>query len=253
MSAKILLWDCETAANLAYVWQKYQQDVLAFEQEWFMLCYSYKWLGDKKTQVVSLPDFKGYSKNKTNDKDLIKSLWDLLDSADICVGHNSIRFDHPKANARFAYHGLPPHSPVKKIDTLQIARRHFKFNCNRLDSLGETLGLGRKVKHSGFDLWRKCMSGDTAAWRDMVKYAKGDVDLLEQVYLRLRPWSDDTVHVGLFEENPLGKCPCCGSSNLVKRGYKVAATRIYRQYNCKDCGRWSRSVMSEKQTKADIR
>lgn len=253
MSAKILLWDCETSANLAYVWQKYQQDVLAYEKEWYMLCYSYKWLGERKTHVVSLPDFSGYAKNKTDDRQLCTKLWELLNEADITIGHNSIRFDHPKANARFVYHGLPPHSPVKKIDTLQIARRNFKFNCNRLDSLGDLLGLGRKVKHSGFDLWKKCMAGDLTAWKTMVKYAKGDVDLLERIYMRLRPWSDDNVHVGLYEEDPLGKCPCCGSPNLVKRGYRVASTRVYRQYQCKDCGRWSRSVMSEKETKADIR
>lgn len=253
MSAKILLWDTETAANKAYVWGKYQQDVIAYDQEWYMLCFSYKWLGEKKTNVVSLPDFPGYQKDLSNDKKLVTSLWNLLNEADIAIGHNSAKFDHRKANARFAFHGLPPHSPVRIIDTLQIARRHFAFNCNRLDSLGELLGLGRKVPHKGFDLWKGCMSGDTASWKTMVKYAKGDVDLLEKIYLRLRPYSEDSVHVGLFEENPLGKCPCCGSANLIKRGYRVASTRVYKQYVCKDCGRWSRSVMSEKETKADLR
>lgn len=253
MSAKILLWDTETSPNLSYTWAKYQQDVLAFKQEWYMLCFSYKWLGDTETTVVSLPDFPGYSRNKTNDKKLVTELWKVLDKADIAIGHNSVRFDHPKANARFIYHGLLPHSPVRKIDTLQTARRYFKFNCNRLDSLGEHLGLGRKVKHAGVDLWLKCMEGDLTAWKSMVDYARGDVDLLEKVYLRLRPYSEDTTHVGLFEESPLGTCPCCGSTQLVKRGYKVANTRVYKQYCCKSCGRWSRSVMCEKETKADIR
>lgn len=253
MSAKILIFDIETSPNLAYTWGKYQQDVIKFEREFFLLSFAWKWYGDRKVHCLKLPDFDSYAKDPYDDKPLCKALWDLFDEADITVGHNSVKFDHRKSQARFIQHGFLPHSPVRMVDTLRIARRHFMFNCNRLDSLAKLLDLGSKVQHTGSNLWFDCMGGCPKAWRQMEKYNKQDVVLTEQVYERLRPWSDDTVHVGLFEENPLGKCPCCGSSNLVKRGYKVAATRVYRQYNCKDCGRWSRSVMSEKQTKADIR
>ena len=34
MKPKVLLFDIETSPNLAYVWGKYQQDVVAFEEEW---------------------------------------------------------------------------------------------------------------------------------------------------------------------------------------------------------------------------
>lgn len=30
---KILLFDIETSPNLSYTWEKYQQDVIAFEKE----------------------------------------------------------------------------------------------------------------------------------------------------------------------------------------------------------------------------
>lgn len=253
MSAKILIYDVENSPNLAWTWAKYQQDVVKFEREWHLMSFAWKWYGEKKTHCLALPDFEGYEKNPYCDKQLCTKLWALFDEADICIGHNLVKFDNKKAAARFLYHGLPPHSPFKSIDTLKIARRHFNFTCNRLDSLCKHLGIGQKVKHTGSQLWFDCLAGDPHAWRLMKRYNKVDVSITEKLYERLRPWSEDTVHVGLYEENPMGKCPCCGSSNLIRRGYKVASTRVYRQYQCKDCGRWSRSVMCEKETKADLR
>lgn len=251
--AKILFFDLENSPNLCYAWGKYDQNIIRFEQEFYLMSFSWKWYGESKTHCLALPDFPGYAKNPTCDKALCKKLWELFDEADITIGHNIKKFDHGKANSRFIYHGMLPHSPVKKIDTLLVARRFFNFNCNKLDSLCRLLGIGSKVRHTGADLWFDCMKGDEKAWQLMKRYNKTDVILVEQLYERLRPYSDDNVHVGLFEENPLTRCPCCSSINLIRRGYRVASTRTYRQFVCNDCGRWSRSVMCEKDKKADIR
>src|SRR3990167_3818406 len=45
---KILLFDIETTPNLAYVWGKYEQDVIQYKSEWYMLSWSAKWLGGPK-------------------------------------------------------------------------------------------------------------------------------------------------------------------------------------------------------------
>jgi len=253
VSAKILVFDIETSLNLGYCWSKYQQDIIRFEEEYHLLSFAWKWYGESKTYVKALPDYPSYEKNPKCDKALCKDLWELFHEADITVGHNSMRFDHPKANSRFILNGLGVHSPVKMIDTLRIARSNFKFNCNKLDSLAQAFNLGKKQSTGGVDLWFGCREGCPTAWKKMKSYNRGDVIITEKLYDVLRPWSEDNVHVGLYEENPLGRCPCCGSTNLIRRGYKVAATRVYRQYQCKSCGRWSRSVMSEKDKKADLR
>ena len=253
MSAKILIFDIENTPNKSYTWGKWNQNVIKFDKEFYLLSIAWKWYGEKKVHYLGLPDSPTYAKKPDCDKFLCEALWKLFDEADITVGHNSISFDHGKANSRFIEHGMKPHSPVRQIDTLRIARRQFNFNCNKLGSLATKLGIGAKVKHTGSDLWFDCMNGCPKAWRLMKSYNKGDVIITEKLWEILRPWSEDNIHVGLFEENPLGRCPCCSSANLVKRGYRVASTRVYRQYVCKDCGRWSRSVLSEKETKADIR
>lgn len=253
MAAKILVFDIETSPNLSWVWGKYQQDVVKFEREWHLMSFAWKWYGERKTHCLALPDFEGYEKNPYCDRQLASKLWELFDEADICVGHNVANFDKGKSLARFIYHGMEPHSPIRLIDTLRIARSKFKFTCNKLDSLCRHFGIGQKIKHPGSDLWFDCLEGCPKAWKLMRRYNKHDVLLTEQLYERLRPWSEDAVHLGLYDEDPTGKCPGCGSTNLVRRGYKVANTRVYQQYRCSDCGRWSRAVRCEKEIKADLR
>lgn len=236
---KILLFDIETMANLAWVWGKYEQNVIDYEMEWYMLCFAYKWLGESKTHVVGLPDFPSYRRDPENDKKLVLALWNLFNEADIIIAHNGDAFDIKKANARFIYHGLTPPAGYRTIDTKLIARKYFKFNSNKLDDLGALLGLGRKIDTGGFELWKGCALGDMKSWKKMMDYNKQDVVLLEKVYYKLRPWM--TTHPNLnLTEGTLNCCPNCSSSRIQSRGTMVVGrVSIRRRYQCQDCGSWS--------------
>jgi hypothetical protein len=131
------------------------------------------------------------------------------------------------------------------IDTLKEAKAHFAFTSNKLDSLGELLGCGRKVEHEGFELWRKCMNGDLKAWKNMCKYNEQDVILLEKVYLKLRPFMKNHPNVNLDGKVSKCKCPACGSSNLIKRGYAYTNASKFARLRCKDCGKWSREKITQ--------
>lgn len=249
--ARILYYDIETAPNLSYVWGQYEQNVIDHEREWYILCVSYRWEGEKKTHVCSLIDFpETYKKDPENDYHVVKKMWDLIDEADIVVAHNGDRFDMRKANARFVYHEMGPTSPVKQIDTLKIARRYFMFNSNKLDHLGSYLGVGRKVNAGGFETWAGCMRGDLNSWKTMIKYARQDVDLLRDVYMKLRPWATNHPNLNVYDGGC--DCPTCGSSNLQKRGYKYTQVATYQQYYCNDCGAWSRDRLMEDVTRPDL-
>ena len=50
---KILLFDIETFANTGYTWGLYEQNVIQFKREGYMLSFAYKWLGDKKIRSYS--------------------------------------------------------------------------------------------------------------------------------------------------------------------------------------------------------
>lgn len=237
---KVLLLDLEVSPNLAFVWEKYEQNVIKFKKEKYLLSYSYKWLHEKKFHTVALCDFKDYKEDLEDDFRLVESLHKLFDEADIIIAHNADKFDIKTANAFFIRHMLTPPSPYRTIDTLKIARQKFKFNSNSLDDLGEHLHLGRKTKHTGIDLWFDCMKGDMKAWRLMKKYNENDVRLLEKVYLKLRPWA--TTHPALNITSLDRRCPCCNSDKLVARGTAFTNSYSYKRFNCTACGKWSKGL-----------
>lgn len=249
---KILLFDIETAPSLGFVWGKWEQNVIEFERDWYMLSFSYKWLGDKKAKVVSLPDFKKpYKANQENDEYLSVMLWDLFDQADIIIGHNGDKFDIKKANARFLTHGFSPPSPYKTVDTLKLARKHFKFDSNKLDDLAKSLNIGRKENVGGFATWKGCMTGDKKAWKKMTSYNQQDVELLEKVYNKLKPWSNNHPNVALLD-NKTNSCPICGSDKIQRRGFSITKTNKFQRIQCTSCGGWSRLRLPEKINKLEV-
>lgn len=233
---KVLLIDIETTPNLGWVWGKYEQDVLKFEKESYMLSFTAKWIGSQKTITYGLVDFPDYEKNRECDKELVKKLWELLDEADVVVGHNGDNFDIKKTNSRFIVNGLNPPSPYKTVDTLKIAKKHFKFNSNKLDDLGATLNVGRKINTGGFKLWLDCMAGNKEAWKKMKLYNKQDVLLLEKIYLKLRPWLATHPNIGVTVDKQA--CHTCGSLKTQRRGYNYTKQSKYPRIHCTSCGSW---------------
>lgn len=236
---KILLYDIETMANLAYVWGKYEQDVIAVKRHWYMMSFAYKWLGEKQTYVKALPDFPMYKKDQYNDKELVESLWKLFDEADIIVAHNGNDFDIKKTNARFIKHKLRPPSPSKYVDTKLEAKKYFKFDSNKLDDLGDYFNIGRKINTGGFELWLGCEAKDKKSWAKMKKYNVNDVILLEKVYNEMLPYMKTHPNLNLYN-GTTHNCPNCGSIHNQKRGLAIVGrTMIAQRYQCKDCGAWS--------------
>lgn len=233
--AKILYFDIESAPNLGYTWEKYEQNVLAFQQESYMLCYAYAW-NDGKVNVRSLPDFDTYKTTKTDDKALTFSLWKLFNEADVIVAHNGKRFDIRYSNGRFLDHGFEPPMRYQVVDTLTIARGQFKLNSNKLDDLAKYLKLGAKKETGGFDLWLGCMAGEERAWKKMKKYNKHDVVLLRDVYKKLRSWAKTHPNLALMEESERPQCPRCNSGRVWRVGLEPNGNTIRQRWRCKHCG-----------------
>lgn len=232
--AKILFLDIETAPSLGWVWGKWQQNVIDFKRDWYMLSFAYKWAHEDQVHTVGLIDFKSYNRDIENDKRLLKKLWALLNEADIVVAHNGDSFDLPKINTRFLTHKLPPPSPYKTVDTLKIARKVFAFDSNKLDDLGRYLGVGRKIPNTGFHLWKGCMSGDPESWRLMKEYNGHDVELLEKVYSLVRAWDKNHPNVNQGQQ----ACPTCASFNVQRRGFNYTLLRKKQRFHCLNCRRW---------------
>ena len=228
------MFDIETSPNLSWTWGKWQQDVIEFDREWYILSFAAKWLNGK-TIVRALPDYPLYKKQPENDRDLVRELWELFNEAEAIIAHNGRKFDIAKSNTRFIEHGLLPPSGYAVMDTLEIVQRTFGFNSNKLDDICRQLHIGRKVKHHGFETWLGCMRGKREAWREMKKYNAGDVALLEGLYYKLRPWIKNHPNLSMSE-----RCPSCGEGKLQRRGFGMTRTGKYPRFQCQSCGSWSR-------------
>lgn len=234
--ARILHIDIETMANLAWVWGKYEQNVIAFEQESFLLSVSWKWHGEKEVYFKCLADFKGYKPRTTDDKALTKFIAEeLFENADIIVAHNGISFDMKVIYGRMFKHGIKPPTPAKFFDTKVAAKKHFRMNSNKLDDIGEFTGLGRKVKHEGWDMWMGCYNGEKKHWDLMKKYNKQDVLLMERIYTAMLPYMTQHPNVLMYSSQGFG-CRLCGSKKLVKAKRRYTTSGYRQQYQCKDCG-----------------
>lgn len=235
MPNKTLIFDLETFPNISYHWHgKHEQDIIEIIDEGYILCFAYKWQGEKKVKWYGLCDFNG------DKKKLVEKLHELFNEADHIIAHNGTSFDFKWANTAFITYGLTPPKPTKNIDTLQIARSKFYFNSNRLNDLGKLLGLGIKVETGGFELWKKCALNDKKAWNTMRKYNCQDVNLLEKVYDKLSSWAKTPkINLGMT-------CNNCGSTHLQRRGWSINKVYMSRRIQCVDCGHW---MLSSKKVK----
>ena len=242
MRAKILILDIETAPMKAYIWRRWKENIGDSQviSRWFLLTWSAKWLFDDKVMSGKLT---GKEARAQNDKRIVSELWSLLDEADIVVAHNGERFDIPQMNARFIVHGLRPTTPYQQIDTLRIARKQFDFDGNGLDNLANIFGITGKVQTS-FELWERCVDGKSKALKEMETYNKQDVLLLEEMYLKMRPWIKSHPNLGLYVDAEEPICSSCGSTNVEPKGDYVTTVGKYQTYVCDDCGAFSRERTS---------
>lgn len=235
MKEKILLFDIESAPLLSETWGYYEQNVLRVTRASYLICFAYKWLGDESIRCISPINYRGRS--VSDDRKRVKKLWELLNQADVVVAHNGYDFDVKLSMAYFAHNGLKPPRPFKLVDTKKVAKRHFRFYSNKLDELGAYLGYGRKLMNPGYTLWVDCMAGKRKALLKMAEYNKRDVELLEKVYLRLRPFMDNHPNYNVILDRVIA-CPNCGGHTMQARGWHITRVSKAQRYQCRDCGSW---------------
>ena len=241
---KILLLDMETSFMEVRVWGLYKQRIQHTNiiNDWFFLSWSAKWLFSAEMLSDVLTPKEAVNKN---DKRICESLWELIDKADIIIGHNCNRFDLPKINTRFYLNGLKPPMPYQTIDTLKVAQRNFSFSSNRLDYLGKLMLNHGKIK-TDYELWVRCMDGDKDALTEMERYNQEDVRLLEEVYVELRPLVKSHPNLALLMDAKEQCCPNCGGFEFEEgEGYYTTPQNRYISVRCKICGAVNRKKQSE--------
>lgn len=239
---KILFLDIETAPMMAFVWNIWEENIgiNQITKEWSVLSWSAKWAHEDKILYADNRKVRDIE----NDKSLLKKMHALLSEADIVITQNGVRFDVPKLKARFARHDLKPLKTFKQLDTKIMAKGQFALTSYKLEYMAKFFKLkSQKLndedkKFPGFSMWRECIARNQAAWREMERYNKQDVLVLEELYYRLAPWNNKQINMGVFSMSDEHFCNSCGSSKLQKRGYRTTTAGKYQAYQCQDCGHW---------------
>jgi hypothetical protein len=225
---KILVLDIETKPALAYVWRAFDENI-GYEQvvePGGMICWAAKWVGKKEVLF--------YSEWEHGRDQMVRALHQALEDADAVVTYNGDKFDLPKVHGEFILAGLVPPAPITSIDVLKSIKK-LGFLMNRLAFIGPLLNAGNKMKHEGFDLWRKVMEGDVKAQAKMRRYNIKDVRVLETLYQKVKPFIKNHPHMG----DKKHECGACGSNHVQLRGFRRTKFFRIQRIQCQACGSWS--------------
>ncbi len=258
---RILILDIETFPQYQLRW-RYWEDGAAFHtlKPNTVAAIAYRWVGGKKSNVISLNQTPGYKRPgsleafltaETTDQWQMEKIWEVVVEADFVVAHYGLGFDRPMMEARLWEHGLGPFPPGNWIDSKKEISKFLRGSgySMALGNLAEWLDLAKKLE-TNKSLWLRCMSGEAKAWREMRSYAAQDVDTLHDLFLSAGPFMRSPVF-NMGHWNP-GETVCiwCGSSDLEKRGFYYTTASKFQRYLCRNCGHWPRSSKREPQSEA---
>lgn len=250
---KILVFDIETSPHLGWFWGLWKQNIRPdqIKMPSRMICFAAKWLGENKT-IFRSEYHHGYP-------EMLRTLRDLLDEADVTVTYNGDKFDIKRVNKEFRLAGIPKPSPFVSVDLYKVIKKGEDWPSHSMGYIAEELGFSQKMKHHGFLLWREAM-GDFGedvqrkAWNIMRRYNRQDLRPTEDLFIEYRgeivlPAAALFLPNDAFDldDHPIPPCvnPVCQSSHVTRQGFRRTKTRRYRQYHCESCGKWFSDTRSE--------
>lgn len=246
---KIVLWDLEVLRDNNAITAEHWFGMSnwpgrTLKGEINSICtFGYKYLGEDKAQTINVWDFPNWTNNINDDSALVAVAYEILKDADGMVTHNGRSFDMKVFNTRLAKYGFSPLPRIPHVDTKVAAKFALSMYSNSLNSLAKFFDVETKMG-TGSQLWDRVAQRDELALRHMSDYCAQDVEVLEQVFNKLRPYIKDLPNYNLFSDDER-VCPNCGSHHLQKHGIQVAKTQKYQRYQCQECGTISRTDVKD--------
>lgn len=242
VTPRVLVWDIENSPSLAHVWTLWNTNVNpgAIQIPSEVMCFAAKWL--------DTDDIYFRSTFHQSRAEMLAEAHRLLSEADMVISYNGRKHDSPIMNRDLLKAGYAPPSPYRHIDLDLTMKSVFRFPSHSLNYVSGELGIGQKVQHAGFELWRACiMDNDPAAWDKMMEYNIGDVLLTEKLYYRVQPWIRNHPSLSsMIDGDNTIRCPTCQSADFKREGFAYNQSSRFQRYSCNVCGRWFRSTLREK-------
>lgn len=149
----------------------------------------------KKTLL--LRDYRTWKNGvRSDDRELVADIFDILRPCHIAYAHNGERFDIRWLRTVALKYELDM-PKLKLVDPCMIAWKRYLLGRNSLEAVADFLNLEEKGKqklHISPDVWRHAlMDDDEASWALLKERCESDVDLLNEVASRV------TGDVGLVD------------------------------------------------------
>lgn len=229
---KILTFDLETVGQMD---SSYGQ----------VIAYAAKWLESDDVIVKDIRDFQQYKKEPWESTELLESLADLIDEADMVVTFYGKGFDWKMVQTPLTKvdRVLPP---VPHVDLYYVNRYHHKIGRGSLDAALTYFELQEQKMHMSPVIWRMAMRGNTAAMDKIKARAASDVRATEELYLKLRPL------IRMHPRLASGTCKNCGGNHVSWQGKRMTAAGVtHRRFQCQECGAWGFSSGTMTPTNAE--
>jgi hypothetical protein len=101
------------------------------------------------------------------------------------------------------------------------------------------------MEHEGIGLWDKCVHHDERALKKMLAYNKRDVVVLEELYLKIRPWIKGHPNLALYIDTDRTICTNCMNDELEWGGFYTTPSGRYKAFRCNKCGAIGRNRSSD--------
>lgn len=208
-----------------------------------VLTFGYKTVEEGRVRVLNLHNYldQAHGDPILAERFLLEEASRVMMGADIWLTHFGSRglYDMNFIQTRLLYHRLPTLPPMfPHIDTWKVSKQNLKLSSNRLATLSTFLETSEEKNKIKPEQWIRALTGDKRSMGYIVEHNRRDVEVLEEVYILLRP---------LIHDHPSmrGACGVCGKGPLQQRGFRITRTRRYRRFQCQACGSWSQSKTFE--------
>ncbi|SRR5580765_1810372 len=233
MNPRVLIFDIETRYIIFRGWRTGKQFVdqsqIVLGEDSDIICISYKWLGEKQIHTLH------WGLQEQSSANMIEAFSKVVESADLCVGHNCDGFDIKHINTQRLLHNQPPIAWPSSEDTLKQIRKQFYLPSYRLDYLSKLLTGTGKAKMDFSDWIDVVEKKSTKALKKMIHYNRRDVKKLEEAYKIIAPHLKPKLHVGIVTGAGKDVCTRCGSKESRSKGIVYLTSGKYRRRQCKAC------------------
>jgi len=193
-----------------------------------IMCWTAKWKGKNNKPIF----YSNPNSNPTTERRMLVALRNLLDEADLIIHYNGKSFDNKVIRWHLMKNKITPPSPYQQLDLYSIMKTAAP-ESRKLDYISKEFGIGSKLEHEGFDLWKKCLHGDKQAWTKMKAYNIQDVQLVERLHDYLHDWLPAIA----FDD-----VDACEHPHLKASGYYRTKQSIYIRNYCPDCKHYMRGA-----------